>query len=165
MPRSAPRRAARAPRLPLLAAAIVLAATAGGWYLWGRAPTRSGAVVLISIDTLRADRLPLYGYQPGRTPVLDAFARDAVLIERAYAHAPQTLPSHASMLTGLLPFEHGVRDNLGFTLKAETPTLASVLGAAGYRTAGFVSAYVLRADTGIGHGFATYDAQMPASSE
>jgi len=124
----------------------------------------TGPVVLISIDTLRADRLAVYGYSRGRTPVLDAFARESVVFERAYSHAPQTLPSHASMFTGRLPFEHGVRDNLGFTLAAGATTLASQFGAAGYATAGFVSAYVLRAETGISQGFQTFDATFPAGA-
>ena len=121
-----------------------------------------GPVILVVIDTLRADRLPVYGYTAGRAPVLAAFAREAVVFDRAYAHAPQTLPSHASMFTGRLPFEHKVRDNLGFTLSDGTATLASMFKAAGYATGGFVSAYVLRPETGIGQGFDVYDARFPA---
>jgi arylsulfatase A-like enzyme/thioredoxin-like negative regulator of GroEL len=130
----------------------------------GGAPVARGPVVLVSIDTLRADRLPVYGYARGRTPALDGFARDAVVFDRAYSHAPQTLPSHASMFTGRLPFEHAVRDNLGFTLAPGAVTLAGEFKRAGYRTAGFVSAYVLRAETGIAQGFDTFDATFPASS-
>lgn len=120
--------------------------------------------MLVSIDTLRVDRLPLYGYARGRTPALAAFASEAVLFERAFAHAPQTLPSHASIFTGLLPFEHKVRDNLGFTLAAGQTSLAGAFQAAGYATAGFVSAYVLRPETGISQGFQAYDAALPASA-
>jgi arylsulfatase A-like enzyme/thioredoxin-like negative regulator of GroEL len=123
-----------------------------------------GPVVLVSIDTLRADRLPIYGYGKGRTPVLDALAKEAVVFERAYSHAPQTLPSHASMFTGRLPFEHAVRDNLGFTLAPGAVTLASKYRAAGRKTGAFVSAYVMRAETGIGQGFDTYDASFPPST-
>ena len=108
--------------------------------------------MLISIDTLRADHLPVYGYTKGRTPVLDALAKESVVFDRAYSHAPQTLPAHTSMLTGLLPFEHGVRDNLGFTLAADKTTLAERFHQAGYKTGGFISAYVLRPETGIGRG-------------
>src|SRR5207248_4704111 len=111
------------------------------------------------------DHLPLYGYTKGRTPAIDAFGKDAALFERAYAHAPQTLPSHSSILTGLLPFEHGVRDNLGFVLGADKLTLASLLGQADYVTGGFVSAYVLRPETGVGRGFGKYDAEFPAGSQ
>jgi arylsulfatase A-like enzyme/thioredoxin-like negative regulator of GroEL len=121
----------------------------------------AGPIVLVSIDTLRADRLPVYGYTAGRTPRLSQLAGDSVVFDRAYAHAPQTLPSHASMFTGLLPFEHRVRDNLGFALPDKTMTMASFFRAAGYRTGGFVSAFVLRRETGIGQGFEVYDATFP----
>src|SRR5262249_49830255 len=106
------------------------------------------SVLLVSIDTLRADRLPAYGYARGRTPALDALARRGILFEEAYSHCPLTLPAHASLLTGLLPPRHGVRDNVGFTLKPEHETLATRFKAAGLRTAGAVSAYVLRRQTG-----------------
>jgi arylsulfatase A-like enzyme/Flp pilus assembly protein TadD len=133
------------------------------WW-WTRAGNTGGPFILISIDTLRADRLPMYGYAKGRTPSLDAFAKDAVVFERAYAHAPQTLPSHVSMFTGLLPFEHKVRDNLGFTLAPNATTLASLFRSAGYRTGGFASAYVLRPDTGVSQGFEVYDATLPPAA-
>lgn len=144
------------------AAGLVAGILAGVW--WATRPATGGPIVVISIDTLRADRLPLYGYTAGRTPAIDAFARDAVTFDRAYAHAPQTLPSHASMFTGQLPFEHAVRDNLGFTLPETAVTLPEVLRDAGYMTAGFVSSFVIRADTGIAQGFTTYDAQFPAAA-
>ncbi|HMB53390.1 MAG TPA: sulfatase-like hydrolase/transferase [Thermoanaerobaculia bacterium] len=120
-------------------------------------PPPSPSVVLISIDTLRADRLPVYGYQGVDTPALDRLAAEGIVFERAWSHYPLTLPSHASVLTGLLPPEHGVRDNAGFRLPANVPHLARDLAAAGYDTAGMVSSYVLRAETGIGDGFAVYD--------
>jgi len=150
--------------LPWIVLALVAALGAGGMWRWMGRATGPHAVVLISIDTLRADRLPLYGYAKGRTPVLDAFAKDAVLFERAYAHAPQTLPSHASMFTGQLPFDHGVRDNLGFVLDGDKPTLAALMTQAGYKTGGFVSSYVLRGATGIGRGFEVYDDRFPEGS-
>ncbi len=112
-------------------------------------------VILISIDTLRADRLPVYGYGDGRTPHLDRLARDSVVFDNALTPVPLTLPAHASILTGLSPAEHGVRDNLGYRLDA--PTWAERLRAAGYETQAFVSAYVLRRRTGIGRGFAHFD--------
>jgi arylsulfatase A-like enzyme/Tfp pilus assembly protein PilF len=154
----------RSKRFRWIALAVVLAGAAAGVWFWTRGSTGPHAFVLISIDTLRADRLPVYGYGNGRTPALDAFARDGVVFERAYAHAPQTLPSHASMFTGLLPFEHKVRDNLGFGLGSDQATMASLFGRAGYRTAGFASAYVLRTETGIAQGFSVYDAALPASA-
>ena len=148
----------------MIAVLIVIALAGAGW--WWTTSRTSGphAFVLISIDTLRADRLPIYGYKNNTTPSLSAFASDAVVFERAYAHAPQTLPSHASMFTGKLPFEHGVRDNLGFTLSPGQATIASLFKQAGYATAGFASAHVLRADTGVGQGFATFDVALPAAS-
>ena len=123
------------------------------------APVHAGRVdvIVISIDTLRSDHLPAYGYRGVETPHLDRFAADAVLFERAYSHYPMTLPSHASLLTGRLPPGHGVRDNRGFALAEAPPTLSETLAGAGYRTAGFVSTAVLRRQTGIGRGFATYD--------
>ena len=114
-------------------------------------------VVLISIDTVRADRLPLYGYRHGSTPVLDALAPEAMVFDDVYSHYPLTLPSHASLLTGLLPTTHGVRDNLGYTLKPGSRTLAARFKAAGYATGGAVSAFVLRRQTGIAEGFDFFD--------
>ena len=158
MPPARPRRAPFAIAFVLL----VAGAAAVAWPYFRPAPP--GAVVLISIDTLRADHLPVYGYTKGRTPVLDALAKESVVFDRAYSHAPQTLPAHTSMLTGLLPFEHGVRDNLGFTLAADKTTLAERFHQAGYKTAGFISAYVLRPETGISRGFDVYNADLPAAA-
>lgn len=122
-------------------------------------PEPAPPIVLISIDTLRSDRLPAYGYTAGRTPAIDRLARDGVLFERAFAHAAQTLPSHASLLTGTLPPTHGVRDNVGFPLaEGGVATLAAILAGAGYRTGGAVSSFVLRGETGIARGFERYDA-------
>ncbi|PYQ28636.1 MAG: hypothetical protein DMF56_15490 [Acidobacteria bacterium] len=109
-------------------------------------------VILISIDTLRADRVT-----PQRTPHLDALARDGMAFRHAWSHCPLTLPSHLSIFTGLLPPEHGVRDNSGYHFDGAKPTLASVLRANGYRTGAAVSAYVLRATTGAANGFENYD--------
>ena len=120
-------------------------------------PTAGAPLILVSIDTLRSDRLPAYGYGAVATPRLDALAADALLFERAYSHCPLTLPSHASLFTGLLPPDHGVRDNREFELIEQRETLAEVLREAGYRTAGFVSSMVLRRSTGIAQGFEHYD--------
>ena len=115
-------------------------------------------MILISIDTLRADHLPAYGYSKVETPNIDALARDGILYENAYSHCPLTLPSHLSMLTGLLPAEHGVRTNLGYRFDGSAhPTLARILRAQGYATGGAVSAYVLRAATGIGASLDFFD--------
>lgn len=146
-------------RVVALAAAVAVSIAA---YLWMTRPGPShGPVVLISIDTLRADRLPAYGYTQGVAPVIDALAADGVLFEQAWAQSPQTLPSHTSMLTGLLPFEHGVRDNIGFVVPDDTPTLAHRLQAHGYTTAAFVSSFVLRSQVGLARAFDVYDDQLP----
>ena len=129
----------------------------------GCAPREPPApIVLVSIDTLRADRLPVYGHRAGSTPAIDALARDAVRFENAYAHYPLTLPSHLTMLTGLLPPRHGVRDNVGYVFDgAAHGTLQTLLADDGYATAGFVSSFVLRAETGVAKGFTTYDDPPP----
>ncbi len=131
--------------------------------LWPFSSNRRGPVILISIDTLRADRLPVYGYARGVTPHIDRLAADAVVFTRAWAHSPQTLPSHTSIFTGRWPFEHGVRDNVGFTLASPTPTLATMFRDAGYATGAFVSSFVLRRQVGLAQGFDTYDDMMPAA--
>ncbi len=116
------------------------------------------SIVLISIDTLRSDRLPCYGYETGETPAIDELCREGVVFERAYSHVPLTLPSHASIFTGLLPPDHGVRDNLGYRLEAEgLPNLAGMLREAGYATGAAVSAFVLRSAAGLDAGFDFYD--------
>ena len=125
----------------------------------GDAPLRfpNAPIVLVSIDTLRADHLPLYGYRSGSTPTLDRLGRDAVVFDNAYSQVPLTLPSHASLLTGRLPLHHGVRDNIGYAVAADERTLAVRLKTAGYATGGAVSAFVLRRQTGIARGFDAFD--------
>lgn len=147
--------------IPLLAACAKERADAGA-----RDAVFPGApVILISIDTLRSDHLPAYGYQGVQTPNIDAFRRDAILFERAYAHVPLTLPSHVSLLTGLLPPEHGVRDNLGFALDPEKhATLPRLLRSRGYATGAAVSAYVLRSGTGLGALFDRYDDSLEGAA-
>src|SRR5436190_8485778 len=126
----------------------VLAAVGGWRYARASAPV-SGPIVVISIDTLRADHLPAYGYKNVRTPAVDALAADGVLFERAYSHAPQTLPAHAAILSGRLPFETGVRDNVGFTIGTDVRLLPQMLHDRGFATGGVVSSFVLRKETGI----------------
>jgi arylsulfatase A-like enzyme len=119
------------------------------------------SIVLVSIDTLRSDRLPAYGYRGVETPAIDALARDGVLFEHAYSQVPLTLPSHLSMLSGVPPAEHGVRDNLGYRFDASRhPWAPELLARAGYSTAAFVSAFVLRAETGFAAGFRKFDAEL-----
>jgi arylsulfatase A-like enzyme len=139
-------------------------AAVGGWrYARASAPV-NGPIILISVDSLRADRLPAYGYNKISTPAIDALAADGVLFERAYAHAPRTLPAHASLLSGRLPFETGVRDDVGFIVKPEEHMLAEVLRERGFSTGGIASTQVLDSDTGIAQGFDFYDADMPSIS-
>jgi arylsulfatase A-like enzyme/Flp pilus assembly protein TadD len=119
---------------------------------------RRAPVVLISVDTMRSDHLPAYGYAGVKTPNIDALRRESILYRRAYSHCPMTLPSHLSILTGLLPVEHGVRNNIGYRFDGvKFRTLATVLRGSGYRTGAAVSSYVLRSDTGIAAGFDSYD--------
>jgi arylsulfatase A-like enzyme/Flp pilus assembly protein TadD len=147
-----------------VAAVVLMAGAAAGWYLLRPTSRAVQPIVLISIDTLRADHLPIYGYQHVMTPAIDALAGDGLVFDRAYAHSPQTLPSHVSILSGRLPFEHGVRDNVGFTVKANEATLPVLLKPLGFASAGVVSAYVMRQETGIGRGFDYFDASLPPSS-
>src|ERR1043165_158706 len=114
-------------------------------------------IIIISIDTLRSDHLPAYGYTKIETPGIDAFRKDSILFERAYSECPLTLVSHASVLTGLLPADHGIRDNLGYNLNKNVKTIAELLKTKGYATGAAVSAVVLRGDTGIQRGFDAWD--------
>ncbi len=117
-------------------------------------------ILLISIDTLRSDHLPVYGYDGVATPAIDRLRADSLLFERAYSPIPLTLPAHASLLTGLLPHQHGVRDNSGFRLAEDIETFAERLVAEGYRTAAVVSSFVMRRATGIAQGFEFYDDEI-----
>jgi arylsulfatase A-like enzyme/Flp pilus assembly protein TadD len=125
------------------------------------AALRSGAlagsnVLLVTIDTLRADRVGAYSGS-ALTPTLDALAARGVRFSHAYAHAPMTLPAHTSILTGLIPPSHGVRNNGSTALGSTTPTVATLLHDAGYRTGAFVGAFVLDARFGLSRGFDVYD--------
>ncbi len=115
-------------------------------------------VIIISVDTLRSDRLPAYGYRGVETPHIDALRSDGILFTSAYAHVPLTLPSHVSMLTGLLPREVNVRNNIGYRFDgSRRVTIPRLLKDQGYATGAAVSAYVLRSSTGIADGFDFYD--------
>ena len=110
-------------------------------------------IVLITIDTLRTDRVSSYGSDRVSTPNIDSFANEGVLFSNAASTVPFTLPAHTSILTGLYPPGHGVRENVGYVLDKSIPTLAEVLSEKGWTTAGFVSAFVLDRRWGIGRGF------------
>lgn len=114
-------------------------------------------VILISIDTLRADHLSCYGYQHKTSPTIDAFAQDAFLFENCFANIPLTLPSHTTMLTGILPPTHGVQDNLSMALSESVLTLPEILQANGYTTYGIISADVLYKEYNLNQGFDVYD--------
>ncbi len=126
----------------------------------GGAPTNPQNVLLITIDTLRPDRLHCYGNERIATPAIDRLAEEGVLFENAFTPIPITLPSHTSILTGLYPHQHGVRDNGVYRLDEETETIAEILGGFGYETAGFVSAHVLDHRYRINQGFGVYDDEM-----
>jgi choline-sulfatase len=113
-------------------------------------------ILLTSIDTLRADHVGAYGYAGARTPVLDRLAARGARYDHASTVTPLTLPAHASLLTGLSPLQHGVRDNGGFYLDEKFDTLAERLRRHGYRTAAFVASFVLDSRWGLNQGFDLY---------
>jgi arylsulfatase A-like enzyme/Tfp pilus assembly protein PilF len=113
-------------------------------------------LLVVTLDTTRADRLGPYGYAGAETPTLDRLAREGVVFEQAVTSAPLTLPSHSTMFTGQVPPVHGVRDNGGFFLDPGQVTLAERLHERGFRTAAFVAAYVLDSKWGLDQGFDTY---------
>ena len=119
-------------------------------------PIAGQNVLLITIDTLRADALGSYG-GPAATPALDGLAAEGVRFDFAHAHAVTTLASHASILTGTYPFQHGIRDNSGYRLAPGARTLATLLKGRGYATAAFVGAFPLHSRFGLNQGFDRYD--------
>ena len=140
-----------------------LAALSAALTLSCAAPSRSDLravpgqnVLLITIDTLRADALGCYG-GPAATPALDRLAAGGVRFDFAHAHAVTTLASHASILTGTYPFQHGIRDNSGYRLAPRSRTMATRLKDAGYATAAFVGAFPLHSRFGLNQGFDVYD--------
>jgi len=139
-------------------------------YLWWgggsgafRGNTSSYNVLLVTLDTTRADHLAGYAAKGVRTPAIDGLANRGVLFENAYTPAVMTLPSHASILTGLLPPVHGVRDNATYMLRPEVETMTEALRAAGYRTGAAVGAVVLDSMFGLDQGFELYDDNLPES--
>jgi arylsulfatase A-like enzyme/Flp pilus assembly protein TadD len=129
--------------------------------LAGAGALRGVNVLLITIDTLRRDRVGAYGNHDGLTPNIDRLAAGGVRYPHAFSPAPLTLPAHASILTGLLPRRHGIHNNTKFRLDEHVPTLASVLKRAGYRTGAFVGAFVLDGRFGLNQGFDEYDDRLP----
>ena len=122
------------------------------------------SLLIITIDTLRADRVGAYGYTAARTPTIDRLARDGMKFDRAYATAPITLTSHASLMTGRYPAGHGARHN-GVRLDPKVTTIADMLQGAGFTTGAFVGAFPLDKRFGLNKGFQTYDDRMPRGAD
>ena len=125
-----------------------------------RRPAPPRHLLLVTLDTFRADRVGAYGHAGGLTPHLDALAAAGARFDAVWSPVPLTLPAHATMLTGLLPPEHGLRQNGNGVLPESTATLATALAAGGARTAAFVSAFVLNHRFGLSRGFAVYDDEI-----
>jgi arylsulfatase A-like enzyme/predicted Zn-dependent protease len=113
-------------------------------------------VILVTLDTTRADRIGCYGFTNVATPTIDLFASRGVRFERCYAQTPLTLPSHTTLMTGTLPPFHGVRDNGGFVVPSQLKTMAELFKEKGYATGAFIAAYVLDSKWGLNQGFDTY---------
>ena len=131
---------------------------------WNREPPLRH-IVLVTIDTLRADRLGCYGNRDVATPNIDRLAREGALMSEATSHVPLTLPSHATIFTGLYPAQHNIRDNVSSPLGADVPTLAEQFERAGFETAGFVSSVVLSSQSGLARGFRTYSQKFADEEE
>jgi choline-sulfatase len=128
-------------------------------------PAPQVPVFIISVDTLRSDRLSVYGDAGAVTPSLERLRKDSILFEHAFSHAPLTLPSHASILTGQLPTKHRVRDNGGYAIAADASTIPGILKSYGYATGAAVSSFVLRRTTGIANGFDHFDDALEKGEE
>src|SRR6266536_2575306 len=154
------------PSRRVLVVALAVAIAAGVWaWRWRviRAVVRRDpglSVLLITIDTLRADALGAYGPAGADTPWIDRLAAAGVRFATAHAHNVVTLPSHVNILSGQYPLRHGVRDNSGFRLQPGTPTLATRLKERGWRTGAFVSAFPLDSRFGLDAGFDVYDDRL-----
>jgi len=144
-------------RLILLVLVGLVACHRGGGRVQDAGTFPDAPVVIISIDTLRADHLALFGYKSVETPAIDSLRRDGVLFTNAWSHVPLTLPSHTTLLTGMLPGDNGVRDNIGYHVQSNGRSLPELLHARGYATGAAVSAYVLRGETGLRSLFDDYD--------
>jgi len=147
---------------------LVLLSLAAAGVTECRSPARTPAaagpppdIVLITIDTLRADALGFAGNARVRTPNLDRLAGEGLVFTGAHAHNVMTLPSHANILTGLYPYQHGIRDNEGFRLDPKVPTLATMLAERGYATAAIIGAFPLDSRFGLSRGFDLYDQKYP----
>jgi len=143
----------------LVFTAAVGAAAVGWWYA-RESPPHQGPIVLLAVDGLSTSGLTSYGARTSAAPAIDALAADGVVFEHAYIHSPAMLPAYTSLLTGQLPFDHGVRDEAGFALKTDTRTLADLLRSRGFSTGAAVSSFLLRKATGLSRGFAFYGGEL-----
>ncbi len=128
--------------------------------LWSKRGVQKPNVILVTMDTTRADHIGCYGYPYAKTPTLDAIARKGVVFEQAATATPLTLPAHCSIMTGMYPTHHGVRVNGNTALGDEQTTLAEVFSAQGYKTGAFIAAFVLDGRWGLKQGFEEYDDQF-----
>src|SRR4051812_41469302 len=152
-------------RVRLVAAgAVILIAAAGAWLVLRQPHARPPNLLLITIDTLRADHVGAYGATTGATPAIDALARGGARFDQVQTAVPLTGPAHATILTGQYPPTHGVRGNVNFTLGSTYPTLATRLQRRGYATAAFVGAYPVAAAFGFNQGFDTFDEEFHEST-
>jgi arylsulfatase A-like enzyme/Flp pilus assembly protein TadD len=149
----------------LLSAVLLFSGCQGERSSRGGSDGRRPPIIIISVDTLRADHLPAWGYKGVRTPAIDRLVSESVLFENAYAPTPLTLPSHVTILTGKQPYEHGVRNNYGYRYDpARHEPITAPLKRAGYSTGAAVSAFPLRYETGLGGAFESYDGGIDAES-
>jgi arylsulfatase A-like enzyme/predicted Zn-dependent protease len=155
---------ARTARIGLVSAAAALLLGAGAWWWTASVSLRHPNLLLITIDTLRADHVGAYGAATGATPALDALASAGVRFDQVQTAVPLTGPSHATILTGQYPPAHGVRGNVVFTLGSKYPTLATLLKKQGYQTAAFVGAYPVAAAFGFNQGFDTFNEDFHETS-
>ncbi len=137
--------------------ALALGAAATGWWYARESPPHQGPIILMAVDGLSSRDVSANAESSGPFPAIDALAADGVTFTRAYAHTPHTLPGYTTLLTGRLPFEHGVRDDGGFVLRPEVRTLAELLRNRGFETGGAVSTYLLRRSAGVAQGFAFFE--------
>ncbi len=149
---------------PIILIVLGLAAALAFYFIKSAGSPKIRNVVLISIDTCRADYLSCYGFPKKTTPIIDAFAEEATLFEHTVSPIPITLPAHCSMLTGKIPPAHGVQNNIGYQLDASNQTLAEILKYNGFSTAAFISSFVLDHSLGMAQGFSIYEDRLQNAS-
>jgi len=151
-------------KIVLIILGVILLFGAATFFYLHRSRSETGKtpynLLVITLDTTRADRLGCYGDRAARTPALDALAREGVLFENGYTPVPVTLPAHCSLFTGRWPIAHGVRNNGSYKLSEKELTLAERLSAQGYDTAALIAVYVLKSKFGLSQGFALYDDRL-----